>query len=123
MAGELMKDGCPLIAIELNSRSAADAEAMGIPLVVGDATSLQVLEHAKIASVRAVALTVPDPATAQQITAQIRAIAPHLSIIARTRYHRYRAELERAGATAVVDEEMEVGHSVAVEIRKLVRAT
>lgn len=118
VAEELTKDGHSLMAIELNSRSVADAQAMGILMVVGDATSLQVLEHAGIKKVKAVALTVPDPATARQITAQIRAVAPDVRIIARARYHRYRTDLERAGADTVVDEEMEVGYRVAAEIRK-----
>jgi len=118
VAEELAKDGWSLIAIELNSRSVADAAAMGVPMIVGDATSLQVLEQARIASVRAVAVTVPDPATARQITAQIHDIAPGVGIIARTRYHRYRADLERAGANTVVDEEMEVGHCIAVKVRE-----
>jgi monovalent cation:H+ antiporter-2, CPA2 family len=120
VAEELRDDGHSLILIELNSRSAADARAMGIPMIVGDATRLQVLEHVRIESVLAVAVTVPDPAAAAQITAQIRAVAPDVPIIVRTRYHRYLAAIERAGAFAVVDEELEVGLRVATEIRKLV---
>ncbi len=120
VAEELIKDGHSLIVIELNSKSMADAQAMGVHMVVGDATSLQVLEHARIRSVKAIAVTIPDPATARQITAQIRAIAPGVSIVVRARYHRYRSDLERAGAHIVVDEEMEVGYRVAAAIRKIV---
>ena len=123
VAEELVQDGWSLIAIELNARSLADAQAMGVPMVVGDATSLQVLGQARIATVRAVAVTVPDPATARQITAQIHDMAPEVGIIARTRYHRYRADLEHAGASVVVDEEMEVGHSIAAAVRKVLERT
>jgi monovalent cation:H+ antiporter-2, CPA2 family len=122
VAEDLKKAGFPLVAIELNSRSAADAQAMEIPMIVGDATSLQVLKHAGIEAVRAVALTIPDPATARQITSQIHAMAPEVRIIARARYHRFRADLELAGATTVVDEEMEVGYRIAAEIRALEEA-
>ncbi len=119
VAEELTKHGHSLIAIELNANSLADARALGIPMVVGDATSLQVLKHARIESVKAVAVTIPDPGTARQITSQIRAIAPNVSIVARARFHRFTADLEGAGADSIIDEEMEVGYSVAAEIRKL----
>ncbi len=119
VAEELTKDGRALIAIELNASSIADAQALGIPMVVGDATSLQVLKHAQIDSVKAVAVTIPDPATARRITEQIHALAPDLKIVVRARFHRFRADLEEAGACAVIDEEMEVGYRVAAEIRKL----
>ncbi len=120
VAEELTKAGFSLIAIELNAGSVGDARALGIPMIVGDATSLQVLRHARIESARAVAVTIPDPATARQITAQIHAIAPDLNIVVRSRFHRFRTDLEEAGAATVIDEEMEVGYSVAAAVQKLV---
>jgi len=119
VAEELTKSGHSLVVIELNSDSMADARALGIPLIVGDATSLQVLNHARIESALAVAVTIPDPATARQITAQIRAIAPEMNIVVRSRFHRFRSDLIDAGASVVIDEEMEVGYGVAAEIGKI----
>jgi len=120
VAEELLKDGRSLIAIELNASSVTDAQALGIPMVIGDATSLQVLEHARIKLAKVVVVTIPDPATAQQVVAQIHSHAPGVKVVARARFHRYLSDLEEAGAGTVIDEEMEVGHRIAVEVRKLV---
>lgn len=120
VAEELTKAGHSLVAIELNAGARADAQALGIPMIVGDATSLQVLQHAGISSIKAVAVTIPDTAIARQVTAQIRAIAPEAIIVTRGRFHRFHTELMGAGANAVINEEMEVGYKVAEEIQKLV---
>lgn len=119
VAEELTRAGFSLIAVELNANSVADAQALGIPMIVGDATSLQVLHHARIKSCKAVVVTIPDPATARLVTAQIHAIAPHVSIVTRSRFHRFSTELEEAGATTVIDEEMGVGYSMAAAVQKL----
>ena len=42
----------------------------------------------------------------------IRQLAPLVPIVSRSRYHRFRHEIEAAGATEVVDEEHEVGRSL-----------
>lgn len=120
VAEELTKDGHLLVAIELNADSVADAQALGVPMVIGDATSLQVLRHAHIEKAWAVAITIPDPATAIQVTAQIHAIAPNIKLVSRARFHRFTTELNAAGASVVIDEEMEVGYSIAAAIRELV---
>jgi len=119
VAEELAQDGRALIAIDLNADSLPDARALGIAMIVGDATSLQVLKHAAIESVKGVAVTVPDPDTARHITAQIRALAPDVGIVVRARFHRFRTDLVDAGADAVIDEELEVGYKIAAAVRRL----
>ena len=51
----------------------------------------------------------------------VRSMSPETPIIARARYHRYRSELLRAGAHAVVDEEEEVGLRMTAALKKVLR--
>ncbi len=118
VAEELLKENHPLVVIELNPRPAAEASALGIPLVVGDATRWELLERVGVASAKAIAVTVPDPVTARQITAQVRGAGGNAFVVARSRYHRYVPDLIRAGAEVVVDEETEVGFRIASAVRK-----
>ena len=118
VAEELLKEDQPLVVLELNPRTAAEATALGIPIVVGDATRWELLQRVGVASAKAVAVTVPDPATARQITAQVRAVGRTALIVTRSRYHRYASELTHAGAGVVVDEETEVGLRIVSAIRE-----
>ena len=113
VAEKLLKEGHALVVIDLNPRTAVEAPAAGFPLVVGDATRWELLQRVGVASAKAVAVTVPDPATAMQITASVRAAGFGKLLVTRSRYHRYAGDLMRAGADAVVDEESEVGFRIA----------
>lgn len=113
VAEKLLKEGHALVVIDLNPRTAVEAPAAGFPLVVGDATRWELLQRVGVASAKAVAVTVPDPATAMQITASVRAAGFGKLLVTRSRYHRYAGDLMRAGADAVVDEETEVGFRIA----------
>jgi voltage-gated potassium channel Kch len=60
-----------------------------------------------------VVVTLPDYRAAEQVIQGVRARAPSVPLIARARYHLFAGELSRAGATAVIDEEHEVGQRLA----------
>jgi CPA2 family monovalent cation:H+ antiporter-2 len=113
----------PVLVVELNPRSAAKAQAMGLRTYIGDATRLEVLDHLHLGAARAVAVTAPDPSTARQIVAQIRILAPKTAVVARSRYHIYSHNLSRAGAHAVVDEEEVVGLQIASQVLDKLRVT
>ena len=98
-----------LVVVELNSRSASIARTYDLRTYIGDATRAEVLEHLHLGRAQAVAVTLPDPATARQVIRQIRALAPQTPIVARARYHVYRWDLRFAGAQVVIDEEEQVG--------------
>jgi cytosine/adenosine deaminase-related metal-dependent hydrolase len=74
-----------------------------------------VLTHIGLSDARAVIVTVPDPRTARDITAAVRALAPQTRLLVRSRFQRACKELKNAGATTVVDEENTVGCSLAQE--------
>ena len=123
VAESLMKEQASLVVVELNPKSAINAQAHGFRTYIGDATRAEVMELLQLRAAKAVAVTVPDPITAQQIIDCIRSLSPETVIIARSRYHIYRPNLIRVGATTVVDEEEEVGLRIASEVKKKVQAT
>ena len=70
-------------------------------------------------SARAVVVTLPDHGAAEQVIRQVRVLAPSTDIIARARYHIHAPVLSAAGATLVIDEEVEVGRSLGTAVREL----
>ncbi len=105
--------------IELNPQSAQQAQDLNLTVHIGDAASSEVLEHAGIRSVCAVVLTLPDPTTSRNVIANIKTLVPDTPIIVRARYHRHAADLKKAGATVVLDEELTVGAALDQELQAL----
>lgn len=104
--------------IDLNPRNAQLAEMRGLAVQVGDATRHEVLEHAGIQNASIILVTLPDAAANLTVIHHCRYLAPESTIIARSRYHVTRWELQLAGAMHVVDEELEVGRKLAKEVRR-----
>jgi CPA2 family monovalent cation:H+ antiporter-2 len=114
IAEALVDQYSPLIVVvELNPKSARVARTRGLNTYIGDATSLEVLEHLRVGNAHAVVVTVPDPAAARQVIAGVRSLSPETPVLARARYHIYRWDLTAAGAEVVIDEEDEVGRHLA----------
>lgn len=101
--------------LELNPRNAARAADYGLSAHIGDARQATVLEHVGIRRCFAVVITLPDPGSARQIIHLIRTMNPNATIVARSRYHVSRWELQMAGAL-VVDEEEQVGLVMASDV-------
>ncbi len=110
-----------IVIVELSSKLAAEAQAYGLLTYIGDATTVEVLDHLHLGAAKAVVLTVPDPTTARHITEQIRSLSPETLIIARARYHRYRSDLIHAGVNAIIDEEKEVGLQIALKVQTMLQ--
>lgn len=106
--------------LELNPRNAARAADYGLSAHIGDARQATVLEHVGIRRCFAVVITLPDPGSARQIIHLIRSINPNATIVARSRYHVSRWELQMAGAL-VVDEEEQVGLVMAGDVINAMR--
>ena len=115
------KTDLQLVVVELGAKTADIARAHGLPTHLGDATREQVLEHVRVPAAAAVVVTLPDPTAARQVILQSRALSPDTPVFARARYHVYRWELMIAGAETVIDEEEEVGHSIAKAVRRKLR--
>ncbi|MBJ18370.1 MAG: hypothetical protein GY910_17100 [bacterium] len=97
----------PYIAVDTNPSAALEAERAGEPVIYGDATRPQVLQHLKVWEAKLVAVAISDPLATRRIVSRIRAMAPKTSILARTRYVQEVDQLSMAGANVVVAEEFE----------------
>ena len=112
----LQQNGLAPGIIELNPAIVHGAADTDRHVHIGDATSTDVLIHAGVPDARAVIVTVPDPRSARDITAAVRALAPETHLLVRSRFQRASKDLEGAGATTVVDEEITVGRLLAHEV-------
>jgi len=111
--------GVPFLVIDLNART-VDSCRSTIPIVFGDATRPEVLEHARVELARAILVTIPDTHTAGLIIGQAKRMAPAVPVIARARYHIHSSLLLGAGADQFVDEEYLVGERLGAELTALV---
>jgi CPA2 family monovalent cation:H+ antiporter-2 len=78
-----------------------------IPFVYGDAESELVLEKTRLETAKALAITLPDPATTRLVLQRALAKAPHLDIIARSHTNEEIDVLTHLGAREVVQPEFE----------------
>ncbi|MEZ4352846.1 MAG: cation:proton antiporter [Myxococcota bacterium] len=97
----------PFVAVDTNPAAARRARETGEPVLYGDATRPQVLDHLRVREARLVAVAISDPLATRRIVSRIRAMAPTTPILARTRYVREVDRLSTAGASVVVAEEFE----------------
>lgn len=116
----LQSRGKEVVAIELNPRTVGQAEREGIRAICGDAASEETLAHVGLSRAAAVIVTVPELRVAQEVIGVIRAIAPHVPIVARSRYHAHALHLLAAGAAMVADEEWETGGTLGEAVMSLV---
>lgn len=114
--------GLTVGVIELNSASVALAKSWGFQAEVGDATQMEVLEHAKIPLCRAVVITIPHHRSALTILDNVRHLAPHAFIVARSRYRMFSDDFAARGVVVVGDEER-VGTGLAEELQRWLEQT
>ncbi len=104
----LVENRVPMLVLELNPATAKNAPPE-VPVYLGNAASEDILLHAGVEAVKAVIVTVPDPAVSRMVVQHVKRLAPSAAILVRARYNLYVQALAEAGATAVVDEEDTVG--------------
>jgi CPA2 family monovalent cation:H+ antiporter-2 len=107
----------PGIVLDLRPVNVDLAHSMGLQAALGDASNLDVLVHHGISEAKAIVITVPDHRASTQIVSAVRTMAPKIAIIVRARYHPFVGDLERAGATFVIDEEYHTGRRLAAAMR------
>jgi CPA2 family monovalent cation:H+ antiporter-2 len=114
--GHALRDRGPAVSvIDLNPRSLRTAAEFGFRTMVGDATQVDVLEHAHADRARLFVITLPDRHATSTVLAHVRRLVPTSIRIARCRYDLHEPEISAAGATAVVRDEQEVGRQLAAE--------
>jgi voltage-gated potassium channel len=102
VATEVAARGLPLVVIEKDPAKAQWAQERNYPLIVGDASSEEVLRQARIEHAKALASAVTSDAQNVYIVLTARGMAPDLSIVARASEEDAESKLLRAGASAVI---------------------
>ncbi len=110
--GQLVADmldvhGRQWLAVESDVDVVAAARGGGRPVVFGDATRPELMEHLRLDRATALILTMDDPVQQVRLTRRVRRQLPDLTIVARARDGAHAAELYRAGATDAVPEQLE----------------
>ena len=109
----------PFIAVDGDVNIIAKAHKSGAPAYYGDASNPDFLRKCGLESARALAITMDNPARAEEIVKLARAERADLKIIARARDERHAMKLYAAGATEAVPETIEaslqLGEALLVE--------
>jgi len=116
VAARLERLRCRLLVLDLNPKIPDIAREYGFEGQVGDASQIEVLEHAGITGAGIVVVALPHPETVSHVVENVKALSPKAHVVARSRYNIHRHRLERAGADLVVDEERMVGLRIAEDV-------
>ena len=93
--------------VEINGQIASDAKAKGEPVLFGDATQRDILEHCGMKAAQVVVFLISDRAALKASIGLVRQINPAILIMCRTRRMVDIEPLMNAGADEVVSEEFE----------------
>jgi CPA2 family monovalent cation:H+ antiporter-2 len=97
----------PYLVVETDPDIVRGLRARGIPCLYGDATHPHLLEAAGVSRARLVVVALPDADHARLAVARARAINARVPVLARAHRRAIGASLRMAGATAVVEPEVE----------------
>jgi CPA2 family monovalent cation:H+ antiporter-2 len=103
------RQGFAVVAIDLDRFAVQRAAQVGISCLYGDAAQPQVLEHASVGAARVLAVTLPDLPDTERILRWARSHYPRLTIITRADDLAGIPVLQGAGATEIVQPEVEAG--------------
>ena len=103
----LDRNGIPYVAIEMNPDTVRNERDRGVPVIFGDASRPEILEHAGITKARVVVIAISDQAATAATVSTIRQLNPLVHIVARTRYTQEVDALFALGSDEVVTEEYE----------------
>jgi len=102
-------DGEPFLVIEDSDARVAEARALGIEVVVGNAASPEVLALANVEGARRLVIAMRNSFEAGQATEQCRKLNPAIDIVVRAHSQEEREYLMRMGANTVLMGEREIG--------------
>jgi CPA2 family monovalent cation:H+ antiporter-2 len=97
----------PYMVLELNAVTVRAARREGVPIVFGDASRREILEHAGIERAQAIVWAISDLPAVRRSLRLAKGLNPHVETIVRTRMVREIDELRADGADDIVAEEFE----------------
>jgi voltage-gated potassium channel len=113
VATEIAARNLPLVIVEQDPAKARWAQERDFPVILGDATSEEVLRQARIEHARGLASAVTSDAQNVYIVLTARGMAPDLPIIARASEESAEPKLLKAGAATVVSPYSYAGQRIA----------
>ncbi len=110
----------PYAVVEMQPTTARKArmDAEGVPVFVGDAARMTILEEAGLHAARVLVVAIADQDATRRIVAQAHRARPELYILARTRFITELQPLYRVGARFVIPEEFETSIEIFAHVLK-----
>ena len=112
----LQQQGYRVLVLENSEAAAQSLRREKIPFLLGDADSELILAKAALPMAKALAITLPDPASTRLLLVRARAIAPDLDIIARAHTTQELDQLSQLGAQEVVQPEFEAALALSTHL-------
>jgi CPA2 family monovalent cation:H+ antiporter-2 len=107
LARVLEASDIPFRAVDQNPLTVAHARESGQPVLFGDATRAAILERLGVERAKLVSIAISDPGGTHRCISAVRALAPDVRVVVRTRYLQELDQIFAEGATEVVAEEFE----------------
>ena len=107
LARVLARVGIPFVVVEMSPEAVRAERQRGRPILFGDATRREVLEHAGVETARILVIAISDPAATRSAVELARRLNPRLHILVRSRYVQEMESLLALGTDEVVPEEFE----------------
>ncbi|TAM81822.1 MAG: hypothetical protein EPN47_10440 [Acidobacteria bacterium] len=104
--------GVPYLVVEADPDLAATLRTRGIPALFGDAAHRDILQPAGVDKASIVIVTIPDPDRARLAVMNARRLNPNAPILARAHRTTYHEMLARAGATEIIQPELEAASTL-----------
>lgn len=98
IASELLREGYSACVVEIDAENCQSAEAMGLPVVRGDATEDASLLAAGLARAKGLVAALDSDAENAFATLTARSLAPEIKIVARAEHDSALDKLRRVGA-------------------------
>ncbi len=99
----------PCLLVEVDALRGKAFQERGVPVLFGDASNSEVLNHAQLDSAKSLIVTLPSQSACEMVVGAARALAPELTIVARASTMGGVQRLANLGARDVIHPELEGG--------------
>ncbi|MGE9268657.1 MAG: cation:proton antiporter [Verrucomicrobiales bacterium] len=104
--------GIPVIILEMNAETVRKLHHEGTRVLFADATKVETMELAKIATARSIAFTFPDAALATEGIRAARQLNPEIITFARAKFMAGVEKLKKEGVSHILHDEATSGHAM-----------
>ena len=118
VAAELAADGVDVVVVETDDKKAEEIENAGYFLVLGDATSDNVMQRVGLNRAKALVASMSNDPANVYVVLSARSMNPDLYIVSRASDNRHISKLKTAGANRVILPHMIGGQSIAQAIQR-----